>query len=176
LKNEGKEVSYLEGYDPSTRDFKGIVSKIADVPLDILFTASAGETSALFTRQLFSNPKTNNIPVIGDINFANPDILQIIGPITAPICAVDNYMNPAFEIAFREKYGHSADALSLYGYMTISILKQALDEMNNDYTTDDVYNYIRANTFETNGGTFFYDSITIEPNLNLIFKETLPNE
>jgi len=176
LKKAGVNVVYTEGFDPATRDFKGIVSKLSDTPVDILFTASAGESSASLTRQLFSNPKTQNIPVIGDINFANPNILQIIGPIKAPICAVDNYINPTFATAFKEKYGQNADALALYGYMTASIIKQALSEMRKDYTTNDVYEYIRTNSFETAGGTISFDSETSEPNLQLIFKETRPNE
>ena len=176
LQKEGKEIVFTEGYDPSNRDFKNIVNKIAEVQADILYTAAAGESSSLLTRQVFSNPKTMRIPVIGDMNFSNSDNLHVIGSVKAPICAVDNYMDAAFATAFKEKYKENADSYALYGYMIATIIKQTLDEMGKGYTTDDVFKYIHTHAFETAGGVISFDAETNEPNLKLIFKETLPNE
>jgi branched-chain amino acid transport system substrate-binding protein len=176
LKNKGKDVVFTESYDPANRDFKSIINKLANVPVDILYTAGAGESSSLLTRQLFSNPQTEKIPVIGDMNFSNPDNLKIIGQVKAPICAVDNYISPIFSAQYKEQYGQNPDSYALYGYMIAFLIKQALDSMGNGYTTNDVFEYIRTHTFETAGGTISFDLKTREPNLQLIFKETLPNE
>ena len=176
LKNMGKEVVFTEGYDPSNRDFKGIVTKLAATPVDILYTAGAGESSSLLTRQLFSNPKTEKIPVIGDMNFSNPENLKIIGTVKAPICAIDNYINEDFAAVFFDKYGQNANSFALYGYMIASILKQTIDQMGKKYTTNDVYDYIHSHSFETVGGTISFDQETVEPNLQLIYKKTMPNE
>ena len=176
LQKAGKEVVFTEGYDPSNRDFKSIVNKIGEVQADILYTAAAGESSSLLTRQVFNNPKTMKIPVIGDMNFSNSDNLQIIGSIKAPICAVDNYMDSAFAEAFKEKYKENADSYALYGYMIATIIKQAVDNTGKDCSTDDVFNYIHTHSFETAGGVISFDAETNEPNLKLIFKEMLPNE
>ena len=176
LENAGKTVAFIEGYDPSNRDFKSIVNKIANTPIDILYTAGAGESSSLLTRQLFNNPQTERIPVIGDMNFSNPDNLKIIGQVKAPICAVDNYMDSTFSIAFKEEFGRYGDSFALWGYMIASMLKQALDEIGDSFSTNDVFDFIRSHTFETAGGAISFDSQTMEPSLQLIFKETLPNE
>mgnify|MGYP002522269550 CR=1 FL=1 len=176
LQDAGKTVVFTEAYDPSNRDFKSIINKLSDIPIDILYTAGAGESSSLLTRQLFSNPKTENIPVIGDMNFSNPDNLQIIGPVKATICAVDNYMDADFASAFKAKYGKDADSYALYGYMIATIIKETIDQMDKGYTTDDVYKYIHTHTFETAGGSLSFDAETNEPDLQLIFKETHPDE
>lgn len=176
LMASGKEVVFTEGYDPSNRDFKGIVNKLAVTPVDILYTAGAGESSSLLTRQLFNNPKTEKIPVVGDMNFSNPENLKIIGTVKAPMCAIDNYIDSDFAAVFLEKYGQNANSFALYGYMIASILKQTLDQMGKSYTTNDVYEYIHSHAFETVGGTISFDSETVEPDLELVYKETLPNE
>lgn len=176
LQDKGKEIVFAESYDPSTRDFKGIISKLSNTGVDILYTAGAGESSSLLTRQLFSNPKTEKIPVIGDMNFSNSDNLEMIGTKKAPICAVDNYMDSSFASTFKQRNGKNADSFALYGYLVASILKQSIDSMDKDYTTDDVFKYIHMNSFDTVGGPVSFDSVTNEPILQLIFKETTPNE
>ena len=114
--------------------------------------------------------------MVGDMNFSNPDNLRNIGQIKAPICAVDNYMDSDFAEAYKKKYGLNADSFSLWGYIISSLMKQALDNMGDKYTTDDIYKYIRTHTFETVGGAVSFDPKTAEPNIQLIFKETYPNE
>lgn len=177
LRENNKNIAFIEAYDPSARDFKGIVNKLADNPVDILIVAGAGESSSLFTRQLFSNPKTDRIPVVGDMNFSNPDNLKVIGSVKAPVCAVDNYMDSTFAAAFRKKYGKEADSFALYGYMVASIIKQAIDAMeDDDYSLDDIYRYVHTHSFETAGGAISFDPETNEPNLQMIYKITYPNE
>lgn len=176
LKSSGKNVVYTEGYDPANRDFKGIVNKLASTHVDILYTAGAGESSSVLTRQLFGNPRTANIPVVGDMNFSNPENLNIIGTIKAPMCAIDNYIDPAFAERFVKKYNQNANSFALYGYVIASLLEQAIDSMDKEYSTDDVYEYIRTHTFETVGGPISFNPETKEPNLQLIYKVTRPNE
>ena len=169
-------VVFTEGYDPSTKDFKGIVSKMASIGIDIVYTCGGGESSALFTRQLFSNPKTASIPIIGDMNFSNPENLAIIGDIKAPIGAIDNYMSESFAESFFEKYNQHANSFALYGYMIPFIMDEAVSSMPKDYSTNDVFEFIRTHSFKTEGGMISFDTETMEPNLELVVKKTLPNE
>ena len=46
--------------------------------------------------QLWNNPSTGKIPVMGDMNFSNPDNLEIIGEVKSPIYTIENYISEDF--------------------------------------------------------------------------------
>ena len=166
----GRDVVFVESYESNTRDFKNIVNKLATQNPDFVYAAGAGESAALFTKQLFSNPKTEHLPVIGDMNFSNPDNLAIIGELKGPVSAVDNYLSPEFESAFHTKYALYPNAYSVYGYIIPYLLKSSLEALGENCTSTDVYNYIHDNSFATAAGNISFDSTTSEPNLDLIVK------
>lgn len=166
----GREVVFVESYSPDTRDFKNIVNKLSAQHPDFVYAAGAGESAALFTKQLFSNPKTRLLPVIGDMNFSNPENLAIIGDITAPISVVDNYMSPEFESNFKKAYDQTPTAYSVYGYIIPYLLKSAIDELGMDCSSNDVYDYIHDHPINTAAGEISFNAETSEPNLDLIVK------
>lgn len=176
LSEMGIDVVLAEAYDPYCQDFKNIINKIAQQEVDFIYSAGLGESSALLTKQLFTNPKTKNIPVIGDMNYLNPENLAIIGDITAPVYAIDSYMDSTFIQKFTEKYNQAPNALSVYGFVIPHLLKKALLETRNILSKDKVYDYIKGNTFETAAGNISFDSITTEVNLSLVTRVLLPSE
>ena len=168
LKEIGREVVFVESYESNTRDFKNIVNKLAAQNPDFVYAAGAGESAALFTKQLFSNPKTEKIPVIGDMNFSNPENLAVIGDIKAPISVVDNYISPDFKEAFKKVYSQEPNAYSVYGYIIPFLLKTAIDALGDKCSSTEVYQYIHDNTFTTAAGSISFDKDSSEPNLDLV--------
>lgn len=175
LKECGIPVILVEAYDPYCQDFKNIVNKIAQNNIDFIYSSGLGESSALLTKQLYANPKTMNIPVIGDMNYLNPENLEIIGEIKSTIYAVDSYIDSTFASRFNKKYHQQPNALSAYGYAIPYLLKEALLFTGNNASTDEVYDYIKSHEFQTAAGTISFDSITREPNLTLITRAILPS-
>lgn len=166
----GREVVFVESYDSNTRDFKNIINKLAVESPDFVYAAGAGESAALFTKQLFSNPNTNHIPVIGDMNFSNPENLSIIGELKAPVSVVDNYVSLEFESNFKLLYNQTPNAYSVYGYIIPYLLKSAFDKLGIDSSAEEVYKYIHSNIIKTAAGNISFDAETSEPNLDLIVK------
>lgn len=168
LKEIGRDVVFVESYEPNTRDFKNIVNKLAAKNPDFVYAAGAGESAALFTKQLFSNPSTDRIPVIGDMNFSDPQNLAIIGDIKAPIGVVDNFISSEFKEAYKKVYSQDANAYSVYGYIIPYMLKDAIETLGKGCTSNEVYQYIRNNTFSTAAGSVSFDKDSAEPNLDMV--------
>ena len=174
MKEVGKDVVLKESYDPSCQDFKNIVNKIASQKIDFIYSAGLGESSALLTKQIYLNPQTSHIPIIGDMNYSNPENLAIIGEIKSPIYIVDSYIDSSFKEAFFAKYNQVPNAISAYGYSIPYMLKEAILSLGIEASTDDVFNYIKTSSFKTAAGTISFDSITSEPRLDLVTNSKMP--
>ena len=163
----GGNLSLFEGYDPSERDFKNIVNKSIDKGIQCIYVAGAGESTALFTRQLFTNPKTSSIAVIGDMSLSTSSNLEVIGELKAPLYIVDNYMTPEFIQKYKKTYGKTPNAFSVFAYATPYIMLEAFNAVG---STDPkaVYDYIRKTEFSTEAGKISFDSETCEPHLEMI--------
>jgi ABC-type branched-subunit amino acid transport system substrate-binding protein len=172
----GREVVFVESYEANTRDFKNIVNKLSKQNPDFVYAAGAGESAALFTKQLFSDPKTNNIPVIGDMNFSNPENLSIIGELKAPVSVVDNYLSPEFVSNFKTTYCQTPNAYAVYGYIIPYLLKSAFDTLGINSSSKEVYDYIHNNVINTAAGNISFNTETTEPNLELIVKTQMSDE
>ena len=175
LKTQDIEVALFESYDPACRDFKNIINKVANQNVDIIFSAGLGESSAILTKQLYANPKTMRIPIIGDMNYSTPENLAIIGEIKSPIYIVDSYIDSTFVAKFQERYGQRPNALSAYGYTIPFLIKEALLELGKDASAIDVYNYIKQHEFVTAAGTMSFDEES-ETNLSLVIQSLLPTD
>lgn len=164
---QGGNVSLFEGYDPSERDFKNIVNKAIGKGIQCIYVAGAGESTALFTRQLFTNPQTSSIAVIGDMSLSTSSNLNVIGEIKAPLYIVDNYMTPDFVQKYQKVYGKTPNAFSVFAYATPYIMLEAFKATG---TTDAkaVYDYIRKTEFTTAAGKISFDIETCEPHLEMI--------
>ena len=160
-------ISLFEGYDPNSRDFKDIVSKLVGKDIEYLYLAGAGESTALFLRQLYSNPKTSNIPVVGDMSLYISSNLDLIGEIKAPIYIMDSYITPDFTERYQKEYGTHPNAYGAYAYATPYILLDAFKALNGNLDPGLVYPYIKDNEFKTVVGPIQFDKDTREPVLIL---------
>lgn len=167
FESKGGNLSLFEGYDPSERDFKNIVNKSIDKGIQCIYVAGAGESTALFTRQLFTNPKTSSIAVIGDMSLSTSSNLEVIGELKAPLYIVDNYMTPEFIQKYKESYGKTPNAFSVYAYATPYIMLEAFNAVGSADPRA-VYDYIRKTEFSTDAGKISFDSETCEPCLEMI--------
>lgn len=167
-----KEISFVESYDPNCRDFKNLVNKLSQADVDIIYSAGVGESSALFARQVFDNPKTSTIPIIGDMNFSNSENLKVIGKNTAPIYNIESYMNEKFSQNYYSAFNQSPNTYAVYGYIIPYLLKETYLKLGGTAKLDDIFNYIKNGEFDTAAGKLSFDSKTGEPNLTLIVKTT----
>lgn len=167
FESKGGTLSLFEGYDPSERDFKNIVNKAMNKGIQCIYVAGAGESTALFTRQLFINPKTSSIAVIGDMSLSTSSNLEVIGELKAPLYIVDNYMTPEFVQKYKDAYGKTPNAFSVFAYATPYIMLEAFRAVG---STDPkaVYDYIRGTEFTTDAGMISFDAETCEPHLEMI--------
>ena len=164
---EGYTVSLYEGFDPDNRDFKNIINKVAGCGAQCIFVSGAGESTAMFTHQMFANPKTSKISVIGDMSLSTSANIEIIGERKSPVYYIDNYMSEEFVEKYVAKYGVIPNAYSVYAYAIPYILLQAYEDGMDMTNTVAVYDYVKGTTFNTAAGRISFDSITCEPSLEM---------
>ena len=116
FKAKGYNVSLFEAYDPTSRDYKDIINKAIGKGIQCIYVAGRSETAASFVHQLFSNPKTSNISVIGEMSLSSSSNREIIGEIKAPIYLVDNMMSDEFLSSYSMKYNKTPNAYAAYAY------------------------------------------------------------
>lgn len=167
FEDRGGKISLFEGYDQTERDFKNITNKAINKGIQCIYVAGAGESTALFTRQLFTNPQTSHIAIIGDMSLSTSSNLDVIGELKAPLYIVDNYMTPDFIQKYQETYGKTPNAFSVFAYATPYIMLEAFKTIG---STDPkaVYDYIRKTEFTTDAGKISFDEKTCEPHLEMI--------
>ncbi|MBR4792764.1 MAG: ABC transporter substrate-binding protein [Bacteroidaceae bacterium] len=161
-------ISIMEGFDPDCRDFKNIINKIREDEVDCIYISGAGEGVGVFIHQLFSNPQTEHIPVIGEMSLATSTNIDLIGEIKAPIYVVDNYMDSEFVNAYSESYKRSPNAYAVYAYIIPHLLYYSFEHNNGDISPEINYDYIYKNKFQTAAGSLSFDTITREPLLEMI--------
>ena len=117
-----------------------------------------GESAMTFCRQLYSNPRTKHVPVIGDMNFSLPSTRMLIGNEHSSIYYIDAMINKDFIETYNDLYSETPNAYSYYSYMIMKILNQTLQNANSvnaqlDYIkqTEFVYSDNVSFDFETNG-------------------------
>lgn len=171
FKARGNDVSLYEGYDPNSRDYKDIVNKAANKSIQCIYVAGSSETAASFIHQLFSNPNTDKISIIGEMSLASSSSREIIGDIKAPIYLVDNVIEEDFSKKYYERYHKTPNAYAAYAYANMYIFLDALNHVHSQSDPLAVYNYIRDNVFETAIGKVSFDKKTGEPVFELFVHE-----
>ena len=162
-----KKIVLMESYNPNNRDFRDILNKIVQNNVDLIYFSGLGDGVAIFTKQLFDNPQTNNIPIIGDMNFSDGNNLEAIGEIKAPINAIDSYIDSSFINKFESLYNQKPNAYSVYGYIIPFVLKETIETLGDNCTTNEVYEYIRSCQLNTIAGPISFNPETSEPNMEL---------
>jgi len=174
FEKEGNYVLSFEGYDASSLDFKDIINKL-DKDIECIYVAGTGESTAIFARQLFSNPRTSHISLIGDMSLSTPDNIKMIGNVKSPIYFVDSYKTDAFTNLFLQSHEEMPNAFATYAYTIPFILYESLTQVNNDQDVFEIYSWIRQNKFDTAAGEISFQD-NCEPNLHLVINTIETNE
>ena len=143
-KTKGK-IILKEGYDVTQKDFKLIIAKIAETIPDYIYLPGLGESVLNLTKQLLTDPRTANTPIIGDMNFSLPNTKLIIPKTNNPIFYVDAEMSEDFVRRYHEIYQQNPNAFSYYTFLIPYILNDAL-EVNENQIIDQI-NYIKQTEF-----------------------------
>lgn len=170
-KKEGNTISVYEGFDPTCRDFKNIINKVINSGAQCIFVSGAGESTAMFTHQLFANQQTSHISVIGDMSLSTTENLKIIGKCVSPVYYINNYMSPDFVEKYKSTYKKQPNAYSVYAYAIPYILHQAVLEKKVVNSPELLYEYIKNKSFNTAAGQISFDAETCEPILELTISE-----
>ena len=170
FESRGHTVPFFEAYDPKSRDFKNIVNKAANKNLQCIYIAGSGETAASFIHQLFSNPNTERIPVMGEMSLSNSSNREVIGDHKTSVYVLDNYMSNVFVENYYNAYKKTPNGYAAYVYANMYML---LDALNNIEEPDgkSLYTYFRENRFDTAIGEFSFDKETGEPDFELLVNE-----
>lgn len=171
MSSAGNSVVYTEGYEVTTKDFKNIINKIAAQQPEVVYLAGTGESTAIFIRQMFANPQTENIPIIGDMSLSNSDNLRLIGDIRHPIYIVDSYITPDYMTAYKKRYDEIPNGFQAFVATVPFILDKALNNNAADAKVSQIFNYIKNDTISSITGTISFSQETREPNLNLYVRE-----
>lgn len=167
FRKQGGVVSIYEGFEPNCRDFKNIINKVAKSGAQCIFVSGAGESTAMFTHQLFANPRTSHISVIGDMSLSTSSNIEIIGECKSPVYYIDNYMDSCFVESYKVKYQSNPNAYAVYAYAIPYVLLQACKEKKDISDVKAIYDYIKGTSFSTAAGQISFDSVTCEPNLEM---------
>lgn len=170
FESRGHAVPFFEAYDPKSRDFKNIVNKAANKNLQCIYIAGSGETAASFIHQLFSNPNTEKIPVMGEMSLSNSSNREVIGDHKTSVYVLDNYMSNVFVENYFDAYKKTPNGYAAYVYANMYMLLDALNSIE-EPDAKSVYTYFRENRFDTAIGEVSFDKETGEPDFELLVNE-----
>lgn len=171
VEEAGMQLAFFEGYDPTTSDFKNIINKLIASEPDCIYLASTGESTGVIIRQLYTDTRIGNIPIIGDISLANSENIALIGEIKTPLYIVNGPINESFKDTFKEKYGSTPNAFAAYSYAIPFIIKEAIEGLGKDASMKDYYEGIMRNSYETVIGNISFSEASHEPKLELIMEK-----
>lgn len=139
-------VVFKEGYSISQKDFKDIITKIIDSNPDYLYLAGMGESAMLFSKQLFANPQSSHIPILGDMNFSLPNTKKIITNFPSPIYYADAVVDETFKAYYYATYQELPNAYSFYSYIIPYIIDEAINNTEKGNIINQI-EYIKQHEF-----------------------------
>lgn len=146
IKENGGEVVLKEGYATTQRDFKDIITKVINSNPDYLYLSGMGESALIFSKQLFANPSSQHIPILGDMNFALPNVTKVIGNFSSPIYYVDATISNEFETKYIKEYNEKPNAYSYYPYIIPFIIDEAKNHCHDKKILSEI-DYIKQHEF-----------------------------
>lgn len=173
MKARNLDVPFVEGYDPSTKDFANILGKLSNENLDAVYLGSTGESAAVFIRQLFANPNTSNITVLGDMSLINSENLKLIGEIINPIYVLNSDISLPFWNNYYKRFNETPNPMQAYTSSVPFIIYDALHKLGAKASAEEVANFIISNEFATNAGPLSFDCESHEPVLKTNMKAVL---
>ncbi len=171
VEEAGMQLSFFEGYDPTTSDFKNIINKLISSNPDCIYLASTGESTGVIIRQLYTDTRIGNVPIIGDISLANSENMALIGEIKTPLYIVNGPISAEFIDAFKMKYNSTPNAFAAYSYAILFIIRDAIDKLGNNVSMRDYYDFIMKESYKSVIGKISFNEESHEPKLELIMEK-----
>lgn len=168
IEEAGINLSFFEGYDPSTIDFKNIINKLIASKPDCIYLASTGESTGVIIRQLYADTRIGDVPIIGDISLANSENIALIGEIKTPVYIVNGPIQDSFINIFKTKYGSTPNAFAAYSYAIPFMIKVSVDELGKDASMKEYYECILKKSFASVIGGISFNKESHEPKLDLV--------
>ncbi len=170
IEETGQKLCFYEGYDPSTTDYKNIINKLLACKPDCIYLASTGESTGVVIRQIFTDGRMGNVPIVGDISLANSENVALIGEIKTPVYIVNGPISDDFNQLFKAKYGSTPNAFAAYSYAIPFMIDEAINELGKNATAEDIHAHIINSHYDTVIGVIEFDSESCEPKLDLIME------
>lgn len=131
----GVSVAARSSYDPSEqaneRTFEGVIEEWKTTELDGIVLAGEVPSAAIFVAQ--ARARGIQVPIVGGDAMSSPGLMAVAGPASEGVMVASFFHPaeprpeiPAFDAAFRKKYGVAPDAGSALGYDCVRLLVGAM--------------------------------------------------
>lgn len=169
LEENNIDLVYFEGYDPTTADFKNVISKLSSCDMDCIYLASTGSSTGIIIKQIYQNPNiSHTIPLIGDISLANSENLKLIGELQSPVFIVNADISSDFISLYHNRFGETPNAFAAYSYSIPFMINEVLSCVDDiELSVSDIYTRFLNTSFDTVVGDVSFDKNTREPQLSL---------
>ena len=171
IEDAGIPLVFYEGYDPSTNDYKNIINKLNASKPDCIYLASTGESTGIIIRQIYTDGRMGQIPIVGDISLANSENVALVGEIKSPVCIVNGPIEQSFIDKFQKQYGSTPNAFGAYSYAIPFMIDEAIMATEEGNDAKQIYQHITQSFYESVIGRIAFDSVTHEPILDLIIEQ-----
>lgn len=171
IEEAGQSLCFYEGYDPSTTDYKNIINKLLASKPDCIYLASTGESTGVVIRQIFTDGRLGNIPIVGDISLANSENVALIGEIKTPVYIVNGPISDDFKQLFQAKYGSTPNAFAAYSFAIPFMIDEAIRALGINAAIEDINTHIINSEYNTVIGSIAFEPMTREPRLELVMEQ-----
>ena len=154
----GGEILLDDAYQPETRDFKSIITKIKGLNPPAVYIPGNYQETALFLKQAYE-AGLNSTFIGGDGSYS-PELISIAGNAAEgsmyTIMAVEknDYYN-SFKDRFVKKYSREPDVYDAYAFEAAEIIIKAIK--NTSYDASKIKKYLLSNYFDSLTGQLTFD-------------------
>jgi branched-chain amino acid transport system substrate-binding protein len=169
FKAKGGSITSIEYFNPGTRDFRSILTKVSRAAPDGVYLCMFYEEGASFMQQRQQLSITT--PVYGASSLYSEQLIKLAGPAANGLLLTSNFVpeNPdpnvqTFVTSYKAKYGSVPDQFAAQAYDAVGIMLVALKKVGPTVTRESLRDAL-AQTKDYPGvtGSTTFDSETREP-------------
>ncbi len=120
-----KEVSFVESYELTQKDFKQTIEKLNSSSAEAIYVSGYGPAYTSFIKQLKELQKKDYI-IMGDMTLGLPTTFQQLGNLMDGVYFVDGNMSKTFVDKYIAKYGEKPSTYAGYAYDLIGIFNESI--------------------------------------------------
>jgi|GEM_PF-5125378 len=141
-------VEFSDEYDIGAYDFKNTISKMAEKDFGGIFITGFGISPAAFCAQMASNPKFDNIALLGDVNLATKNFADNKKNDKIQIFFADAKISETFCAEYKNKYGGTVNSYCGCAYLIPHIIDQARKAVDDPNNISKQKEYLRGREIE----------------------------